>query len=93
MADTLDTTQPPRRLLVDGRDPLADETITTDDAGALVSIALDPAGSGQTLVTGVANANGTVTITVAPGTEDTGKLPGSDAVTVVTPTPLVVTLG
>jgi hypothetical protein len=95
MADTLDTTQPPRRLLVDGRDPFADETVTTDDpSGALLTI--DTTSSpGQTLVVGTAGANGSATITVTPGSEDTNRTAGSDIITVTTPappTPLVVTL-
>ena len=45
-------------------------------------------------VTGL--ADGTATITVAPGTEDDNRTAGSDDITVITsvpPTPLVVSLG
>ena len=91
MSDTLDTTASPRRLLVDGRDPFADETITVSDPAILAVAA--PDGNGQTFVTGL--ADGLATITVAPGGEDVNRLPGSDDVTVTTTipaTPLVVTL-
>jgi uncharacterized protein YjdB len=87
MADTLDTTAP-RLLLVDGRNPFADEAVTVSDP-AILSVALQ--GDGTTLVTGL--AAGAATITVTPGSEDVNRLPGSDDVTVTTPpTPLVVTL-
>ncbi len=90
MSDTLDTSAP-RRLLVDSRDPFADEAISVSDA-SILSVA-PPDGNGQVFVTGL--ADGVATITVAPGTEDLLRLPGSDDVTVTTaapPTPLVVTL-
>lgn len=91
MADTLDTTLPPRRLLVDGRDPFADELIEVSD-GTILSVAA-PDGNGQTFVTGL--ADGTATITVSPGSEDVNRTAGSDDVTVTTtipPTPLAVSL-
>lgn len=87
MADTLLSTTP-RRLLVDGRDPFADEVITVSDPSILAVAA--PDGNGQVFVTGL--ADGISTITVAPGAEDVNRLAGSDDVTVVTPTPLAVTL-
>ncbi len=90
MADTLETTTP-RRLLVDGRDPFADEAITVSDP-AILSVAA-PDANGQVFVTGI--ADGTATITVAPGSEDANRTAGTDDVTVTTPvppTPLVVSL-
>ena len=92
MADTL-VFGTPRRLLVDGRDPFADEAIT---AGANLVVAA-PDGNGQTFVSvadGVADAS-TDTISVAPGSEDTNRTAGSDDITISVPvvaTPLVVTL-
>ena len=92
MSDTL-VLGIPRRLLVDGRDPFADEAIT---AGADLVVAA-PDDNGQVFVS-VADgvADGTVdTITVAPGAEDVNRLPGSDDITISVPapaTPLVVTL-
>ena len=80
-----------KRLLVDGRAPFADEAISTS-ADGVVSVAA-PDEVGDVLVTGI--AEGTVTITVTPGTEDVNRLPGSVDVTVSTPvppTPLDVTL-
>jgi hypothetical protein len=94
MADTLDTTAAPRRLLVDGRNPTADEAISSDDNGTLITIAEADA-DGNVLVSGVADAAGTVTIFVAPGAEDANRTTGTDVVEVTTPvapTPLVVSL-
>ena len=93
MADTL-VFGTPRPILVDGRNPFADEVITTGPD--LVVAAPDE--NGVVLVSvadGVANAP-TDTITVAPGSEDVNRLPGTDDITIsvpVVPTPLVVTLG
>lgn len=93
MADTIDiTTAATRPLLVDGRAPFADEVITVSDP-TILSVAA-PDADGNVFVTGL--ADGTATITVAPGAEDTNRLPGSDDITVETsvpPTPLVVSLG
>ena len=94
MSDTLDTTAAPRRLLVDGRNPTADEAISSDDNGTFLTIAAADA-DGNVFVSGVADANGTATIFVAPGAEDTNRTTGTDEITVVTPvapTPLIVTL-
>lgn len=88
MADTIDPTAAPRRLLVDGRDPFADEAISVSDDTILTVAA--PDANGQVFVTGL--ADGTATVTVAPGSEDTNRTAGSDDITVATPTPLVVTL-
>jgi hypothetical protein len=91
MSDTLDTATP-RRLLVDGRDPASDETVTVSDDTILSVAAAD--GNGQTFVTGL--TDGTATITVAPGAADAGRSEGSDDITVSTTvpaTPLEVTLG
>lgn len=90
MADTLDTATP-RRLLVDGRNPFADEAISVSDP-AVLSVAA-PDDQGNVFVTGV--ADGTATITVEPGAEDINRSAGSDDITVTTfvpPTPLAVTL-
>ena len=90
MSDTLDTATP-RRLLVDGRDPSADEAISVSD-DTILSVAA-PDGNGQVFVTGL--ADGTATITVNPGAADTSRSAGSDDITVTTfvaPTPLAVTL-
>lgn len=91
MADTLDTvTRPTATLLVDGRNPFADETITVSDP-AILGVALQ--GDGTTLVSAL--ADGFATITVTPGSEDVNRTDGSDDVTVTTTapaTPLVVTL-
>lgn len=89
--DTLDTATP-RILLVDGRNPTADETITVSDE-AILSVAA-PDDTGAVFVTGL--ADGTATITVSPGAEDVNRLEGTDDITVATavaPTPLVVSLG
>ena len=93
MADTL-VAGTPRRLLVDGRDPFADEVITSD--GAVVTVAA-PDGNGQTFVsvTDGAADGAVATITVDPGSEDTNRTSGSDDITVSIPvaaTPLAVTL-
>jgi hypothetical protein len=91
MADTLDTATP-RKLLVDGRAPFADEVITVSDSTILSVAAADA--NGDVFVTGL--ADGTATISVAPGSEDTGQSAGSDDITVTTTapaTPLAVTLG
>jgi hypothetical protein len=90
MADTLDTATP-RKLLVDGRQPTADEAITVSD-DTILSVAA-PDANGDVFVTGT--ADGTATITVAPGAADTNRTDGSDDITVTTavaPTPLAVTL-
>ena len=90
MSDTLDTATP-RRLLVDGRDPFADEAITVSD-DTILSVAA-PDANGQTFVTGV--ADGQATITVSPGAEAVNRSEGSDDIVVSTfvpPTPLAVTL-
>ena len=91
MADTLDIGTP-RDLLVQGRNPFADETITEDSAGSIISIAAADS-TGAVVVTGV--ANGTATITVQPGSEDSGFSSGTDTITVATivpQTPLTVSL-
>jgi hypothetical protein len=85
MADTLGTT--PRLLLVDGRNPTADEAITVSDP-TLLTVAAQA--DGTTLVTAL--TAGTCTITVAPGAADIDRTAGSDDVT-VTSSPLVVSLG
>ena len=90
MSDTLDTATP-RRLLVDARDPAADEAITVSD-DTILSVAA-PDGNGQVFVTGL--ADGSATITVAPGAADVNRTDGSDDITVSTTvpaTPLAVTL-
>lgn len=91
MADTLDIGTP-RDLLVNGRNPFVDETITEDSAGSVISIAAADS-TGAVVVTGV--ANGTATITVQPGSEDSGFSAGTDLITVATivpQTPLTVSL-
>jgi len=94
MADTLDTATP-RNLLVNGRNPFADEVITVSDS-SILQIGT-PNADGSVTVTGL--SDGTATITVVPGSEsdDTGFGPGSDDITVTTtvvtpPTPLTVSL-
>ncbi len=90
MSDTLDTATP-RRLLVDGRNPSADEVISVSDDTILSVAAAD--GDGNVLVTGL--ADGTATITVQPGAADVNESAGSDDITVsttVAATPLTVTL-
>lgn len=91
MADTL-AVGATKNLLVDGRNPFADEAVSEDGAGAVISIGA-AAADGTVSVTGV--AEGTATITVQPGaeTEDAQKSAGTDTVTVFTATPLAVTLG
>lgn len=88
MSDTLEVGAT-KVLLVDGRAPFADESITVSDT-SILSVAA-PDGNGNVLVTGV--AAGTATISVAPGSEDVNRIAGSDDVTVtVPPTPLLVSL-
>ena len=93
MADTL-VFGTPRPILVDGRNPFADEVITVGPD--LVVAAADA--NGVILVSvadGVADAS-TDTITVAPGSEDVNRTEGTDDITISVPvvaTPLVVTLG
>lgn len=93
MSDTLDVGAV-KKLKVNGRDPFADETISESSGGTIIAIAAATDGSGTTDVTGV--SAGTATITVQPGTEDTGFSAGTDDVTVSAPppppTPLAVTL-
>ena len=93
MADTL-VFGTPRPILVDGRNPFADEVITVGP-----DLIVAPADeNGVVLVSvadGVADAS-TDTITVDPGSEDVNRTAGSDDITIsvpVVPTPLVVTLG
>lgn len=91
MSDTIDTTAAPRKLLVNGRSPFADEVISVSDP-TILSVAA-PDANGDVFVTGL--ADGTAIITVEPGSEDTNSSAGSDDITVTTPvppTPLVVTL-
>jgi hypothetical protein len=84
----------PRPILVDGRNPHADETISV--GSDLLVAAADE--NGVVLVSvadGVADAS-TDTITVQPGSEDVNRTAGSDDITISVPvvaTPLVVTLG
>ena len=92
MADTLDTATP-RNLLVNGRNPFADEVITVSDSSILQVGTPNADGS----VTITALAVGEATITVAPGSEDAGFSEGSDDITTTTtvvtpPTPLTVSL-
>ena len=93
MADTL-VAGSPRPILVDGRNPFADETITVGPD--LVVAAPDDNGTVFVSVAdGVADAS-TDSITVAPGSEDVGRTEGTDEITISAPvaaTPLVVTLG
>ena len=93
MADTL-VFGTPRPILVDGRNPFADEVITVGP-----DLVVAPADeNGIVLVSvadGVADA-ATDTISVAPGSEDVNRTAGSDDITISVPvvaTPLVVTLG
>lgn len=94
MADTL-VSGTPRFILVNGRDPFADETITVD-----ASLVLDTTTtSGRTAVSAASGvSDGTLsTITVAPGSssEDPNAAPGTDDITISVPvasTPLAVTL-
>ena len=93
MADTL-VAGTPRRLLVDGRNPFADETISVDG----LNIDLAAADADGNVFVSVADGapDGTVTtITVSPGSEDTNRTAGSDDITISVPvvsTPLAVTL-
>jgi hypothetical protein len=93
MADTL-VFGTPRPILVDGRNPFADEVITT----GVDLVVTGPDENGAFLVSvadGVADAS-TDTITVQPGSEDVNRTAGSDDITISVPvvaTPLVVTLG
>lgn len=94
MSDTLDTATP-RALLVNGRNPFADEVITVSDASILQVGTVNA--DGTILITGL--ADGTATVTVAPGAEadDAGFGSGSDDITVSTtvvvpPSPLIVSL-
>ncbi len=92
MADTL-IAGTPRRLLVDGRNPFADEVITTSGN---ITVA-DPDADGNVFVSAADGAvdQDTATVTVAPGSEDTGRSEGSDDITIgvpAAPTPLAVTL-
>ena len=93
MADTL-VFGTPRPILVDGRNPFADEVITVGPDLVVAS----PDENGVVLVSvadGVADA-ATDTITVAPGSEDVNRTAGTDDITISVPvvaTPLVVTLG
>jgi hypothetical protein len=92
MSDTLDIATP-RNLLVDGRNPFADEVITVSDP-TILSVAA-PAADGTVSVTGL--LAGTATISVAPGSEDGTETAGSDDITVTgtvvtPPTALSVTL-
>lgn len=92
MADTL-VLGTPRRLLVDGRDPSADEVIT---AGADLVVAA-PDANGQVFVSAADTATDgeATTISVAPGAADVNRTAGSDDITIsvpVPPTPLAVTL-
>lgn len=94
MSDTL-VLGTPRFILVNGRDPFADETITVD-----ASLTLDTTTTaGRTAVSAAAGvADGTTsTISVAPGSssEDPNAAPGTDVITISVPVvtaPLVVTL-
>ena len=93
MADTL-VAGTPRPILVDGRNPFADEVITIGP-----DLVLAPADENGVVLVSVADgiADGaTDTITVDPGSEDVNRLAGSDDITIsvpVVPTPLIVTLG
>lgn len=90
MADVLDTATP-RKVLVDGRQPFADEVITSSDPTILTIAAADA--NGDVFATGV--ADGAATISVEPGAEDANRSAGSDDITVstfVAPTPLAVSL-
>lgn len=89
MSDTLETAIP-RKLLVDGRTPSADEAITVSDP-SILSVAA-PDANGDVFVTAL--AAGEATVSVAPGAADAGRSEGSDDITAtVSLTPLEVTLG
>ena len=90
MADTLELGTP-RKILIDGRQPFADEVITSSDETILTIAAADA--NGDVFATAV--ADGEATITATPGAEDTNRTAGTDDVTVSTPvppTPLAVSL-
>src|ERR1700675_1987658 len=93
MADTL-VAGTPRRLLVDGRNPTADEAIT---AGADLDVAAADTDGNVLVSAGAAGFDGDLTsISVAPGAADVNRTAGSDDITlsvpvVVVPTPLAVT--
>jgi hypothetical protein len=92
VADTL-VAGTPRRLLVDGRNPFADEAITA--TGNIVIRAADPDGN-VFVDTADGAADGDVaSVSVDPGSEDTNRTAGSDDITISVPvvaTPLAVTL-
>ena len=91
MADTLDTATP-RKILVDGRQPFADEAISVSDTAILTIAAADA--NGDVFVSG-RSVDGFATITVQPGAADVNRSAGTDDITVstfVAPTPLAVTL-
>ena len=93
MSDTLDTATP-RTLLVQGRNPFADEAITISDSTILSTASVDN-GDGSVTVTVTGLLDGLSTISVAPGTEDAGFSAGTDDITVTTTvaqTPLTVSL-
>ena len=89
MADTLEIGTP-RKLLVEGRAPFADEAASLSDP-SFASIAA-PDANGDVFVSGL--VEGVFEITVAPGSEDVNKTAGTLSVTVtaapVPPTPLTV---
>jgi uncharacterized protein YjdB len=90
VSDTLEVGTP-RKVLVDGRQPFTDETITSSDESIVTIAAAD--GNGDVFATAV--SDGTATITATPGAEDVNRTAGTDDVTVstpVAPTPLAVTL-
>lgn len=92
MADTL-VAGTPRRLLVDGRNPFADETITA--TGNITVAAADAAGNVLVSAADGAADGDVAGITVDPGSEDTNRTSGSDDITVSVPvvsTPLAVSL-
>jgi sugar lactone lactonase YvrE len=91
VADTL-VAGTPRRLLVDGRNPFADETINASG----VDVAA-PDADGNVFVSAQTDAvdGATGVITVDPGSEDVNRTQGSDDITISVPvvaTPLAVTL-
>ena len=86
MADTLDTvSRPTASLLVNGRNPFADEVITVSDSSILQVGTPNADGS----ITITALADGEATITVAAGSEDAGYTDGTDDVTVTTTVALI----
>ena len=95
MSDTLDASAAPRRLLVDGRNPFADEAITVSDPSILTVAPADADGNVFVSVTDGAADQAVATISVDPGSEDTNRTSGSDDITVTVPappTPLAVSL-